>query len=137
MGMEKSFSTPVQSSKGIAMSEPKSATFSDNAAGAIAYITVFPAIAFLILVPYKKSPFVRFHAWQSIFLNFFLYVVSYLLSIVLPMCRLNSLLAYVSVNWFLAIFWLVVWIFFSVSALRGKSYKMPILGRLAQRQAAG
>ena len=119
------------------MSEPKSATFSDNAAGAIAYITVFPAIAFLILVPYKKSPFVRFNAWQSIFLNFFLYVVSYLLSIVLPMCRLNSLLAYVSVNWFLAIFWLVVWIFFSVSALRGKSYKMPILGRLAQRQAAG
>jgi hypothetical protein len=33
------------------MSESKQDGFSDNAAGAIAYITVFPAIAFLVLVP--------------------------------------------------------------------------------------
>ena len=42
---------------------------SDNAAGAIAYITIIPAIIFLLVEPYNKSSFVRFHAWQSIFLG--------------------------------------------------------------------
>ena len=41
---------------------------SDNAAGAIAYITIIPAIVFLLVEPYNKKPFVRFHAWQCIFL---------------------------------------------------------------------
>jgi uncharacterized membrane protein len=41
---------------------------SDNAAGAIAYITIIPAIIFLAVDPYKNSSYVRFHAWQCIFL---------------------------------------------------------------------
>ncbi len=48
--------------------EPASG-LSDNAAGAIAYITIIPAIIFLIVEPYNKNSFVRFHAWQSIFLG--------------------------------------------------------------------
>jgi uncharacterized membrane protein len=40
---------------------------SDNAASGIAYITIIPAIVFLIVDPFKKSSYVRFHAWQSIF----------------------------------------------------------------------
>jgi uncharacterized membrane protein len=35
---------------------------SDNAAAGIAYITLIPAILFLILEPFKRSAYVRFHA---------------------------------------------------------------------------
>ena len=40
---------------------------SDNAAGGLSYVTIIPAIVFLIVEPFKKSSYVRFHAWQSIF----------------------------------------------------------------------
>ena len=41
---------------------------SDNAAGALAYLTVIPAIIFLIVEPFNKNSYVRFHSWQCIFL---------------------------------------------------------------------
>ena len=37
---------------------------SDNAAAGIAYITIIPAIVFLIIDPFRRSSYVRFHAWQ-------------------------------------------------------------------------
>src|SRR5213082_1956486 len=40
---------------------------SETAAGVIAYITIIPAIIFLVMDPYNRSSFIRFHAWQSIF----------------------------------------------------------------------
>ncbi len=39
----------------------------DNVAGMLAYITIIPAIIFLVMEPYNKNRFVRFHAWQNIF----------------------------------------------------------------------
>ena len=63
------------------MSESNPSSLSENAVGAIAYLSPVPAIAFLVLVPYKKSSYVRFHAWQSIFLTFVALIVSWLLEI--------------------------------------------------------
>ena len=66
------------------MSDTPQSGLSDNAAGAIAYLTFVPAIVFLVLPPYNTSPYVRFHAWQSIFLNvaaFAIYVVLAILSV--------------------------------------------------------
>ena len=51
------------------MSEATPTGLSDNAAGALAYITIVPAIVFLVMPPYNSSSYVRFHAWQSILLN--------------------------------------------------------------------
>jgi uncharacterized membrane protein len=119
------------------MSEPKSSAFSDNAAGAIAYITFLPAVAFLILVPYKKSPFVRFHAWQSIYLNFLALIVSYALDFVLSYCGVSGLYLAVPTIWLIAFFWVLVWAFCAIKALNGKRFKLPILGALAERQANG
>jgi len=70
------------------MSEPNQTGLSDNAAGAIAYITFVPAIVFLVLPPYNTSPFVRFHAWQSIFLN----LASIVLAIALSFFTVFSLM---------------------------------------------
>ena len=43
------------------------AGLTDNVAGALAYLTIIPAILFLVLEPFNKRRFVRFHAFQSIF----------------------------------------------------------------------
>jgi uncharacterized membrane protein len=119
------------------MSEPKSSVFSDNSAGAIAYITFLPAVAFLILVPYNKSPFVRFHAWQSVYLNFVTLILSYVLGFVLSWCGAPGVFMAVPTTWLIGIFWLLVWAFCAVSALNGKRSKLPIIGALAERQANG
>ena len=50
------------------MSEQNPSGLSDNAAGGIAYLTIIPAIVFLIVDPFKMNAYVRFHTWQSIFL---------------------------------------------------------------------
>ena len=39
----------------------------DNVVGMLCYITIVPAIIFLVMEPYNKSRFVRFHAFQMIF----------------------------------------------------------------------
>jgi uncharacterized membrane protein len=119
------------------MSEPKQSTFPDNSAGAIAYITFLPAVAFLILVPYRKSPYVRFHAWQSVYLNFVTLVISYALNYILSWCGAPGLVLAVPTTWLIAIFWLLVWAFCALKALNGKRFMLPIIGALAERQANG
>ena len=48
----------------------------DNVAGALAYVTIIPAIVFLVLEPYNRKRFIRFHAFQSIVdLGFFVVLV--------------------------------------------------------------
>jgi len=42
---------------------------SDNAASGLAYLTFIPAIIFLVVAPYNTNPKIKFHSWQSIFLN--------------------------------------------------------------------
>ena len=42
---------------------------SDKNAGALAYITIIPAIIFLVAAPYNQSSYIRFHAWQCVFLH--------------------------------------------------------------------
>ncbi|HEY1254707.1 MAG TPA: hypothetical protein VGF01_08005 [Terracidiphilus sp.] len=119
------------------MSDQKQVGISDKAAGAIAYITVFPAIAFLVLVPYRKSPFVRFHAWQSIFLNFVALAISNLLYLVIGGHGVNTVVLGLQGGVLLLYFWIVLWVFCALAALGGKSLKLPILGKLAERQANG
>ena len=119
------------------MSEPKQNAFSDNAAGALAYITVFPAIAFLILVPYKKSAYVRFHAWQSIYINLLTLVVSYGLYYVAGWLKAPKAFLAVSSEWVIVLLWVLVWSFGAIKALNGKQFKFPVLGTLAERQAIG
>jgi len=42
----------------------------DNVAGALCYLVGFiTGVLFLILEPYSKRPFVRFHAFQSVFFS--------------------------------------------------------------------
>jgi uncharacterized membrane protein len=100
---------------------------SDNTAGALAYVTIIPAIIFLVIEPYNKNSFVRFHSWQCIFLA----VASIAIHIVLGIIPVIGwlLLPFAS----LAV--LIVAIFALVKALKGERYQLPIIGKFAAQQA--
>jgi uncharacterized membrane protein len=119
------------------MPEQNSSTLSENAIGAIAYITPVPAIAFLVLVPYKKSSFVRFHAWQSIFLTFVAVIVNYLLNFVFESSGVFGARLFVPVTILILLFWLLVWVLCVLKAVNGKRFRLPIIGGLAEKQAEG
>jgi uncharacterized membrane protein len=107
----------------------------DNAIGAIAYITFVPALCFLILPRYNARPYVRFHAWQSLLIN----LIAFLVTFVLTFLAVPALVfgAY-SPLWLYGLIWtvwLLLWVFCAVSALNGKSLKLPILGGLAEKEA--
>jgi hypothetical protein len=54
----------------VAVREPESADTGSNLAAALAYLGGFiSGVIVLMIERYKQNPFVRFHAYQSIFLN--------------------------------------------------------------------
>jgi len=107
---------------------------SDNAAGGLSYVTIIPAIVFLVIEPYKKSSFVRFHAWQSIFLYVAWAVANILVEVVqnlVPTVVFLTLTLWQLVD--LAFFVVLVIVF--VSAFNGKRLMLPLIGGLAEKQA--
>ena len=54
---------PPQPPQGGATQSAAPSGLSDTAAGALAYVTIIPAIIFLLVEPYNKNSFVRFHSW--------------------------------------------------------------------------
>ncbi len=43
------------------------APLEENVAGMLAYFTIIPAIIFLLIEPYNRNRFVRFHSFQCLF----------------------------------------------------------------------
>ena len=105
----------------------------DNVAGMLAYITFIPAVIFLVLEPYNKSRFVRFHSFQCIFLTVAAFVAHLALGVltVVPFLVLLTfpLHALVSLGW------LIISIFVALKANQGQMYKLPFIGDLAEKQA--
>jgi uncharacterized membrane protein len=110
---------------------------SDNAAGAIAYLTIIPAIVFLVVEPFNKKSFVRFHSFQFIFLCVAAVVLDIAFGILLTIVTMMMPLAFFGVFlWPLVnLFWLAVVVICIVNAYQGKRFKLPIIGNLAEKQA--
>ena len=106
---------------------PAASGLSDNAAGAIAYITIIPAILFLVLAPYNEKPFVKFHAWQSLFFNI-AFIAAHIILGIIPVIGWLILLL-------LDIGFLILWIIVLLKASKGEKYKLPFIGDLAAKQA--
>ena len=116
------------------MSDSNPSGLSDNAAGGLAYITIIPAIVFLIVEPFKKSAYVRFHAWQSIFFFVAWAVVHILVDVVqnlVPTVVFLTLSLWQLID--LAFFVILIIVF--VNAFNGKRIMLPIVGALAEKQA--
>jgi len=112
---------------------PASSGLSDAAASGLAYVTIIPAIIFLVVPPYNQSPNVRFHSWQSIFLAIAWFAVDIVLIIIgrMPFIGLINFLLFPLVGLGFFILWLVV----MINAFNGKRFSVPFLGDLAAKQA--
>jgi uncharacterized membrane protein len=104
-----------------------------NVAGMLAYVTIIPAIVFLVLEPYNRNRFIRFHAFQSIFFGVAWTALWIALSFVgaIPV-----------IGWMTLIIWpvmglggLIIWILLLMKAYGGQQWKLPVIGDLAEKQA--
>ena len=118
---------------GGAAPAPAGAGMPDNTAGMVAYITIIPAIIFLVMEPYNKRPFVRFHCFQNIFFCCAWIALSIILSIIA---------AIPVIGWLTLILWpiiglggLVLWVMLLLKANQGQMWKLPFIGDLAAKQA--
>jgi uncharacterized membrane protein len=105
----------------------------ENVAGALAYVTIIPAVLFLIFEPYNRNRFVRFHAFQSIFFHVAWVVLWVMLGIFghLPVLGWASLLLWPLIG--LAAF--VLWLVLVFKAYQGQKFKLPAIGDMAEKQA--
>jgi uncharacterized membrane protein len=109
------------------MPETTQSGLSDNAAGALAYVTIIPSIIFLVIEPYNRNPFIRFHCWQNIFLCIACVVIDIVLAfipfvgwILIPIVGLGIL---------------AIWILAVVKAYQGQRFMIPVIGPFAAKQA--
>jgi uncharacterized membrane protein len=117
------------------LSEDSADWISDNAAGGIAYLTIIPAVVFLLSEPYRRSSFVRFNAWQSIFLFAAWLVVAFLVGVSQGFAPSVALLT-MSPLQMAALGFFAVWATVGVKAFHGTSVRLPVIGALAEKQAS-
>ena len=105
----------------------------DNIAGMLAYVTIIPAIIFLVMEPYNRNRFIRFHAFQCLFFAGAWIILWIALSMFahIPVLGWLSILIWPLIG--LAGF--VIWIFLVLKANQGKMFKLPVIGDLAEKQA--
>ena len=89
-------------------------------------ITIIPAIIFLVVEPYNKNSFVRFHAWQCIFLYLVAFVVGFI-NVIPILGQIIFVIAMIGL--------FVGWIMALLKALKGERYQLPIIGKYAAQQA--
>jgi uncharacterized membrane protein len=104
------------------------AGLSRNTAAALAYITFIPALIFLLIEPYKRDAYIRFHAWQCIVLT----LVDIAGSIVFGFMGTIGWMVRALLGLLLFIFWLIA----IIKASKGEAYHIPIVGDLADTLAA-
>ena len=111
-----------------------------NVAGLLTYALGFiTGIIFLVIEPYKRDPFVRFHAFQSIFLSaacIVIWIAWSIVSGILFIGSLGVLWHVVLLSWLLLrIAFFLLWLFMLYKAYNNERYMLPFIGPLAARQA--
>lgn len=115
---------------------PAAPAASDNVLGAVAYITVIPAIIFLLLEPYNKNRFVRFHALQCLMLAatwFVFWMANLLLAIPLSFLPFVGTILQMILGFGVFIAMLIAWIVAVIKAYGGEEYRLPIIGDYAAK----
>jgi uncharacterized membrane protein len=105
----------------------------DNVAGALAYVTIIPAIVFLVLEPFNKRRFIRFHAFQCIFFAIAWTVLWIGLAFIghIPFLGWATVLLWPLVS----LIGFVIWLILLLKAYQGQMFKLPVIGDMAEQQA--
>jgi uncharacterized membrane protein len=115
------------------------AGLTDNVASALCYaVGLITGILFLVLAPYNQNPKIRFHAFQSIFLNVAFIIIWIAFSIIASIFRMVSLM-FAPLIWLgFFVVWVgffVLWLMLIIKAYQDQKLVLPIIGPLAQQQA--
>lgn len=99
----------------------------------LAYVTIIPAIIFLVIEPYNRKAFIRYHSFQSIFFA----IAWTILWIALGIIGNIPVLGWATVFlWpLIALGGLVIWILLMFKAYQGQMFKLPVIGDIAEKQA--
>ncbi len=114
-------STPATTGSGI----------SANVSGMLCYtpfIGIIFTIVFLLIEPQKKDRFVRFHAFQALFLWVAALVLWLILAAILPFALWPLL-------WLVRLAIIGGLIFLMVKAYNNEEFKVPVIGDIAAKQA--
>jgi uncharacterized membrane protein len=110
---------------------------SETAAAALAYIFAIPAIIFLLVEPYNKTPLVRFHSFQAIGLVvvwFVVWVAMVILSMVLIFIPIVHLILF-PLHLLIGLGFFIAWLVCIIKASKGEWFKLPVIGDFAMKQA--
>jgi uncharacterized membrane protein len=127
---------------GGAVAAPASSTaggLSPNIAGMLAYFTIIPAIIFLVLEPYNKDRYIRFHAFQSLFFHIAwiaAWIAMIFLGMILGMVPVIGLVIHLLIDLALFIGGFVVWVILVIKAYGNQKFQLPVIGKMAEEQAA-
>lgn len=119
--------------------------FSPNGASLLAYIWI-PITSIVVLVTEKENRLVRFHAFQSLFLGLSLFVLTIVLSVIIGILTLVGGAVSPYLGLIISVISLLIWIVIALAMLglwalcllkayKGEMYKLPVIGKLAEKQA--
>jgi uncharacterized membrane protein len=118
--------------------QPSTGGLDDNVAGMLAYITIIPAIIFLVMAPYNTKRFIRFHSFQNIFLHIAIVALWIVLFILSMLASVVPIVGHIIVFLLGLVCWVglfIVWILLLIKAYQGQVWKLPIIGDMAEKQA--
>jgi uncharacterized membrane protein len=116
---------------------------SPNTASLLSYIWI-PVTSIIVLVTEKENRLVRFHAFQALFMGLGIFAATIVLAIVV------GVLAFVAgvispylgliVSMISLLVWIIIalallglWVLCLVKAYRGEMYKLPVVGKYAEK----
>ena len=119
---------------------PAGGGLTSNVAGLLAYL-FWPIICvlFLVLEPYNKDKFVRFHSFQALFLGIAAFGIAIVLGVFTIVLLLipwvgSALAVLLWAVFVLAVLGLVIFVMYK--AYNNERYMIPVVGKMAEQQAA-
>jgi uncharacterized membrane protein len=112
---------------------------SENLAGALCYVFGFiTGILFLVLAPYNQDRNIRFHAFQSIFLNI-AWIILWILVVMVTLVFSFIPFLGIFVGWVLRLTiglgGFIMWLYMMFKTYNGEKIVLPVIGPMADKQA--
>ena len=111
----------------------------DNMAAALCYVLgLLTGILFLVLAPYNQNRLIRFHAFQSIFVNLAYVAAMIVLAMLTGILHLipvfGVMLSFVLYP-IIGLCFFVLWLVLMYKAYNGERWVLPVVGPLAEKQS--
>ena len=111
----------------------------ENMASALCYLAGWiTAVIFLVLAPYNTNKTIRFHAFQSLFLNIALipfWIVMIIVSMVLHLIPVLGTIVSLLLYPLCGLGFFILWLLLMYKAYNREKWVLPIIGPLAEKQA--